>query len=139
MSTRWPARWPGHPGTSRTSVFVLGVSVRTATTAAIRHRIATAVDDTESGALLTVSRAWKRATSSRLHPAGDGPSDLVRRIFLHIVAPRDLHLGQRRQPADEGEILFVGEDCTGLGPEEQLGHTARRQPSRGRGHDLDHI
>ena len=36
------------------------------------------------------------------------------------MAPRDLHLGQRGQPADEGEILVVGEDRTGLGPEERL-------------------
>jgi hypothetical protein len=40
------------------------------------------------------------------------------------MAPRDLHLGQRWQSADEGEILVVGEDRTGLGPEEQLGHAA---------------
>ena len=52
------------------------------------------------------------------HPAGDGPSDLVWRIFLDVMAPRDRHLGQRWQSSDEGEILFVGEDCTGLGPEE---------------------
>src|SRR6266403_679971 len=53
------------------------------------------------------------------------PARFVRRIFLDVMAPRDLHLGQRWYPADEGEILVVGEDRTGLGPEEQLGHTAR--------------
>src|SRR5262249_48966812 len=63
--------------------------------------------------------------AQRPHPVRDGPPDLVRRIFLDVMAPCDLHLGQRRQPADEGEILVVGEDRTGLGPEEQLGHTAR--------------
>src|SRR5712692_7862916 len=50
------------------------------------------------------------------------------------MAPRDRHLGQLWQLADEGEILVVGEDRTRLGPEEQLGHTARRQPVRGGGH-----
>src|SRR5262245_33795489 len=68
--------------------------------------------------------AWPRS-AQRFHPAGDGLSDLVGRIFLYVMAPRDLHLGQRWQPADEGEILVVGEDRTGLGPEEQLWHTAR--------------
>src|SRR3989442_5860775 len=75
----------------------------------------------------------------RPHPVRDGPPDLVRRIFLDVMAPRDLHLGQRWQPADEGDILVVGEDRTRLGPEEQLGHTARRQPVRGGGHDRNHV
>ena len=70
-----------------------------------------------------VGPAWP-ASAQRPHPAGDGSSDLVRRIFLDVMAPRDLHLGQRWQSADEGEILVVGEDRTGLGPEEQLGHAA---------------
>src|SRR5262245_32092717 len=55
------------------------------------------------------------------------------------MAPRDLHLGQRWQPADEGEVLVVSEDRARIGPEEQLGHTARRQPVRGGGHDLSYI
>jgi len=62
------------------------------------------------------------APSAQLpHPSGDGPPNLVGRIFLDVMAPRDLDLGQRWQPADEGEILVVGEDRTGLGPEERLG------------------
>src|SRR2546426_4556178 len=52
-STCWPARWPGHPGTSRTSVRVLGVSVTTSTTVASRHAIAVARERAETGAPLT--------------------------------------------------------------------------------------
>src|SRR5262245_23151891 len=63
--------------------------------------------------------------AQRPHPVRDGPTDLVRRIFLDVMAPRDLHLGQRWKLPNEGEILVVGEDRTRLGPEEQLGHTAR--------------
>src|SRR6516225_4985534 len=59
-------------------------------------------------------------SAQRPHPAGDGLPDLVRRIFLDVVAPRDLHLGQRRKPADEGQIRIVGEDRTGLCPKKQL-------------------
>src|SRR5262245_6644519 len=65
------------------------------------------------------------ASAQHLHPPGDGSADLVRRIFLHIMTPRDGHLGQRWQVPDKCEILVIGEDRTRLGPEEQLGHTAR--------------
>src|SRR5215471_8371012 len=82
--------------------------------------------------------AWP-PSAQLLHPTGDGLPDLVRRVFLDVMAPRDRHLGQCRQAADEGEILVVGEDRTGLNLEEQLGHIALRQPVRRGGHDLDHI
>src|SRR4029453_7424285 len=62
------------------------------------------------------------------YPAGDGPSDLVRRIFLEEMEPRDRHLGLRWQPAGEVEIRAAGDEQTGLGLHEQLGYTARRQP-----------
>src|SRR6185312_15214946 len=45
-STCCPARWPGQPGTSRTSVRALGVSVTTSATVASRHRIAAGRDGT---------------------------------------------------------------------------------------------
>src|SRR5262249_43769699 len=64
-------------------------------------------------------------SAQRPHPAGDALPDLVRRILLDVLAPSDPHLGQRRKPADEGQIRIVGEDRTGLCPEEQLGHTVR--------------
>jgi hypothetical protein len=38
------------------------------------------------------------------HPAGDGPPDLVRRIFLEEVEPRDRYLRLRWQGAGEVEI-----------------------------------
>src|SRR5215471_19546109 len=69
--------------------------------------------------------AWP-PSAQLLHPTGDGLPDLVRRVFLDVMAPRDRHLGQCRQAADEGEILVVGEDRTGLDLEEQLGHIALR-------------
>src|SRR5262245_65306292 len=76
----------------------------------------------------------RAASSSQLsHPADDGPPELVRRVFLDVVAPRDLGLGQRWQSADEGEILPVGEDRTRLGPDEYLGHTASSEPVGGSG------
>src|SRR5690348_252352 len=52
------------------------------------------------------------------HPAGDCPPNLVRRIFLDVMASRDRHHGLCRQPADEGEILVVGKDRARLGLEE---------------------
>src|SRR5260370_38160081 len=42
--------------------------------------------------------------AKRPHPAGDGPPDLVRRIFLEEMDPRDLHFGLRWPPPDEVEI-----------------------------------
>src|SRR5258708_38277208 len=38
-------------------------------------------------------------SAQRPHPAGDGPPDLVRRIFLDKMDPRDRHLGLRWPPA----------------------------------------
>src|SRR4029453_15796233 len=37
MSTCWPARWPGQPGTSSTSVVARRVSTTLSTTSAVRH------------------------------------------------------------------------------------------------------
>ena len=73
-------------------------------------------------AFVVLSDLWSAQSP---HPAGDGPPDFISRIFLDVVAPGDLYLGQLWQPADEAEILVVGEDCTGLGPKEQLRHMAR--------------
>src|SRR5262245_49534083 len=46
---------------------------------------------------------WPPSAQS-LHPAGDCPPDLVRRILLQVMDPRDSHLGLRWQPAGEVEI-----------------------------------
>src|SRR5260370_15746310 len=73
-------------------------------------------------------------SAQRPHPAGDGPPDLVRRIFLEEMDPRDRHLGLRWPPADEVEIRAAGEARTRLALHEQLGHTAPRQPVHVRGH-----
>jgi hypothetical protein len=54
------------------------------------------------------------------------------------MAPRDSHLGLRWPSADEVEIR-AGEDRTGLGLHEKLGHIARRQPARVIGHDRRHV
>src|SRR5258708_11978448 len=78
-------------------------------------------------------------SAQRPHPAGDGPPDLVRRIFLEEMDPRDRHLGLRWPPADEVEIRAAGEARTGLALHEQLGHTARRQPVHVGGHDRRHV
>src|SRR5262245_59406250 len=75
--------------------------------------------------LLLISQPAWPSSVQRCHPVRDGPPDLVRRILLDVMAPRDRHLGQRWEPADECEILLVGEDRAGLSPKEQLGHTAR--------------
>jgi hypothetical protein len=64
----------------------------------------------------------------RPHPAGDGPPDLVRRIFLNEMDPRHRLLGQCWPPADEVEQRIIGEDRTWLSLQEQLGHIARPQP-----------
>ena len=72
------------------------------------------------------------------HPLDDGLSDVVRRIFLNEMEPRDLHLGLRWPSADEVEIR-AGEDRTGLGLQEQLGHIALPQPVRVGGHDRNHV
>src|SRR5215469_6480116 len=62
----------------------------------------------------------RRPSARRLHPAGDDPPDLVRRIFLDEMDPRDCHLGLRWQPAGEVENRTAGENPAGLGLHEQL-------------------
>src|SRR5215813_2443485 len=54
-------------------------------------------------------------SAQRLYPAGDSLTDLIRRIFLDEVEPRDLHLGLGREAAGQVENRAVGEDSTGLG------------------------
>src|SRR5262249_367227 len=54
-------------------------------------------------------------SAQRLHPGGDGPPDLVRRIFLEKMESRDRHLGLPLQPAREIEIRAAGDEETGLG------------------------
>src|SRR5215469_1805036 len=76
--------------------------------------------------------AWLPSTQ-RPHPAGDGPPDLVRRIFLYEMDPRDHHLGLRWPRAGGVEIRAAGEERTGFGLQEKLGHFTRRQPFRVRG------
>src|ERR1700754_4699615 len=73
------------------------------------------------------------------HPAGDGPADLVRRIFLDEMEPRDRHLGLRREAARQVENRAVGENPTWLGLQEQLGNIALRQPVRVGFHDRSHV
>jgi hypothetical protein len=73
------------------------------------------------------------------HPAGDGPPELVRRIFLEVMDPRDRHLGLHWQSAGEVENRAAGENPTGLGLHEQLGHPARRQPVRVGCRDRSHF
>src|SRR5262249_19519157 len=82
--------------------------------------------------------AWP-PSAQRPHPADDGPPDLVRRIFLEKMEPRDRHLGLRWQPAGEVEIRAAGDEQTGLGLHEQLGYTARPQPIRVSGRDPSHV
>src|SRR5262245_44449024 len=78
--------------------------------------------------------------AQRLHPVGDGPPDLVRRIFLEVMDSRDLHLGLRWQASGEVENRAAGEDPTRFGLHEQLGHTARRrEPVRVGGCDRSHV
>src|SRR5262249_28795509 len=91
--------------------------------------------------LYDATPSWPCMTPSaqRAHPAGDGPPDLVRRIFLKEMEPRDRHLGLRRQAAGEVEVRAVGDEQTGLGLHEQLGYTARRQPLRVGGRDRSHV
>src|SRR5262249_59958758 len=75
----------------------------------------------------------------RPHPAGDGPPDLVRRIFLDEMDPRHRLLGQRWPPTDEVDQPIIGEDRTWLSLQEQLGHIARPQPVRVFSRDRMHI
>src|SRR4029077_12986474 len=68
--------------------------------------------------------AWP-PSAQRPHPVGDGPPDVVRRIFLNEMDPRHCLLGQRWPPADEVDQRIIGEDRTWLSLQEQLGHIAR--------------
>jgi hypothetical protein len=47
-------------------------------------------------------------SARRPHPAGDGPPDLVRRIFLDKMDSRHRLLGQRWPPADEVDQRIIG-------------------------------
>src|SRR5215467_3598766 len=69
-------------------------------------------------------------SAQRPYPAGDGPSDLVRRIFLNEMDARHRLLGQRWPPTDEVDQLITGEDRTWLSLQKQLGHIALAQPVR---------
>src|SRR5260370_37485524 len=78
-------------------------------------------------------------SARRPHPTGDGPPDLVRRIFLNEMDPRHRLLGQRWPPADEVDQRIIGEDRTWLSLQEQFGHIARPQPVRVFRRDRMHI
>src|SRR4029077_9907221 len=78
-------------------------------------------------------------SAQRPHPAGDGPPDLVRRIFLDEMDPRHRLLSQRWPPADEVDQCIIGEDRTWLSLQEQLGHIARPQPVRVFSRDRSHV
>src|SRR5215469_5266472 len=77
--------------------------------------------------------------SQRPHPVGDGPPDLVRRVFLDEMHTLYRHLGLRWPRADRVEIRAAPEERTGLGLYEQLGHITCRQPFRIGGHDRVHV
>src|SRR5262252_3415857 len=83
---------------------------------------------TSFGAILLLITSWLCAwpsSAQRPHPPGDGLPDLVRRIFLEEMEPRDRHLGLRWQTAGKVEIRTAGHEQTRLGLDEQLGHIAR--------------
>lgn len=71
--------------------------------------------------MILTSKPYMPPSARRLHPAGDGPSDLVRRIFLDKMESRDRHLGLCREAAGQVENRAIGEDPTRLRPQEQLG------------------
>src|SRR5215470_4358820 len=91
----------------------------------------------------TRSNATRRSdwlpSAQHLHPAGDGLSDLMRRIFLEEMEPRDSHLGLRWQAAGKVEIRTAGDEQTGLGLYEQLGYITRRQPVGVGSRDRSHV
>src|SRR5260370_12038145 len=87
----------------------------------------------------TPSAPCMAPSARRPHPTGDGPPDLVRRIFLNEMDPRHRLLGQRWPPADEVDQRIIGEDRTWLSLQEQLGHIARPQPVRVFSRDRMHI
>src|SRR5580704_14663999 len=47
-------------------------------------------------------------STQRLHPAGNGPPDFVRRIFLDEMDPLDCHFGLRRKASGLFENLAAG-------------------------------
>jgi hypothetical protein len=61
------------------------------------------------------------------------------RVFLNEMDPSDRHLVLRLPLADEFEIRAASEECTGFGLQEQLRHTADRQPVRIGGDDRSHV
>src|SRR5215470_5474756 len=91
-----------------------------------------------NGSADSASRSSPNA-GERPHPVRDGPPDLVGRILLEEMEPRDLHLVLRAQPAGEVEIRAADDEQTGLGLHEQLGHVALRQPVRVGGRDRRHV
>src|SRR5262245_48142403 len=79
------------------------------------------------------------ASREALHPAGNGPPDFIWRIFLEEMDPRDRNLGLRGPRTDGVEIRAAGQERTGFGLQEQLGHSACRQPFCVGGHDRSHV
>jgi hypothetical protein len=61
-------------------------------------------------------------SAQRLHPAGDGPPDLARRIFLNEMDARHRLLDQLWPRADEIDQGIIGENRPWLGLQEQLGY-----------------
>src|SRR5262249_17016825 len=94
-----------------------------------------------SGCVVSAERFGfpRPSAGQRLDPTGDGPADLVRRILLEEMEPRDRHLGLRWQCEGEVEMGGGGKEETGLGLHEQLGYIARRQPVRVGGRDRSHV
>src|SRR5262249_4393423 len=80
--------------------------------------------------LTKLRRLSARAEQSTqpFQPAGDGPANFVRRIFLDEMDSLDSHFGLRWQASGEFKNLTVREDSARLGLEEQLWHTAGLQP-----------
>src|SRR5215470_841741 len=72
-------------------------------------------------------------------PVGDGPPDLVRRIFLDVVDPRDCYLRLSWQTAGKFDVRAGGEYAAGLGLQEQLGYIACLEPFIVGSHDRSHV
>ena len=68
--------------------------------------------------LLLTSRPCVAPVSQRPHPVGDGPPDLIRRIFLHEMDTLNRLLGQRWPPPDDVDQPIIGKDRTWLGLQE---------------------
>src|SRR5215472_8740475 len=88
---------------------------------------------------MTITRALSLPSAQRSHPIGDRPPDLVRRIFLEVMDPRNRHFALRWQPAGKVEIRAAGYEQTGLGLYEQLRNIAGRKPFRVGGGDRSHV